>query len=907
MSSVLELEASIPDILIERDSEMYPAVSPSQVLGTVVEGLVSYIEAPFFWLQREPDTVGALCAGHVGDVETGQAVGPGDCVTGRWEEDWYRGVVVEERESEFRVNFVDWGNTESVAKGDVRKSVKEEMAAVVGALKCSLVEEGEGWEDELQTTDYMVRLRCVAVYDGVLFMSRKLGLDFCMNEELSGEVMQVSQGKSAWFFPSSLQASLDAMMDQLDLLASSLTPLPITDVFTGQLCGATFSEDEGMYRAEIISVGKNVVEVLFIDYGNTEEKSMQDLFMLPKAVLNPCPHIVKVKLEDCEKLVSKCGVVIKMQESEGEIIASLVDEGKEVEIKDEGVIKQTGYLEEELPVDVRIPVIVGHVEAVDKVWVTPDKKVEGIVVSNEMVTQVEAKLAFYRSNPTLLDRKSNMHEGDMALAIFTQDSLLYRVRVEEGNMVRFVDYGNTEEKNADELYEVPEELLKFPVGAVRVTIAHNNLVKNNEDIDINIVDAKLKIRPLCLAMGEDGRVIFYHEDLKLSFFEYDNPENLISQKGKIIEVGLDDHDESSEAGAKYDLVRIPVDVTYVESVESVWVIKMSDKPALEEMMDKLANLMDELAPVVDICEEDVVIAMSSDDELYRGKVVSIKNKLVRVRLVDYGMLKDISTDRLWKLPDGFRKPDFMAELIMVEGVGGFVNSPENIGLLDMQLNRDGVVMVLNEDSKASFWINDEKLLFTLRNPSGGGQGWRVGDEVTYWTEESKRWGKGVISSLGENMAAVQGGVGDIHDVEYKNLKSPLMPVEALNLVEVELGGSENNDEKREGGNGDKVEAKYSFQDVYNKNKSTKPTFVFPNPSKMNVDNDGEYNTGKAEEKVKSEDILAQSFPPSQPYAEHEFKSVSPEAPKLNTEEHLAMKNNLQKTSNGRFFSNKQTL
>ena len=167
----------------------------------------------------------------------------------------------------------------------------------------------------------------------------------------------------------------------------------------------------------------------------------------------------------------------------------------------------------------------------------------------------------------------------------------------------------------------------------------------------------------------------------------------------------------------------------------------------------------------------------------------------------------------------------------------------------------------------------------------------MGDEVTYWTEENKRWGKGVICSLGENMAAVQGGVGDIHEVQYKNLKYPGMPVEALNLVEVELGGSENNDEKREGGNGYKVEAKCSFEDVYNKNKSTKPTFVFPNPSKMNVDNDGEHNTGKAEEKVKSEDILAQSSPPSQPYAE---QRVSPEAPKLNTEGHR------QKTSNGRF-------
>ena len=41
-----------------------------------------------------------------------------------------------------------------------------------------------------------------------------------------------------------------------------------------------------------------------------------------------------------------------------------VDEGKDVEIKDEVVVKQTDYLEEKLPADVRIPVILGHVEAV---------------------------------------------------------------------------------------------------------------------------------------------------------------------------------------------------------------------------------------------------------------------------------------------------------------------------------------------------------------------------------------------------------------------------------------------------------------------------------------------------------------------------------------------------------------
>ena len=40
------------------------------------------------------------------------------------------------------------------------------------------------------------------------------------------------------------------------------------------------------------------------------------------------------------------------------------------------------------------------------------------------------------------------------------------------------------------------------------------------------------------------------------------------------------------------------------------------------------------------------------------------------------------------------KPDFMAELVVVEGLGGLVNSHENIELLDMQLNRDGFPILL---------------------------------------------------------------------------------------------------------------------------------------------------------------------------------------------------------------------
>merc|ERR1719318_1392483 len=85
-------------------------------------------------------------------------------------------------------------------------------------------------------------------------------------------------------------------MDQLEQLASSLTALPASHVFPGQLCAARYSQDEAMYRAEVISVKDQVVRVMFIDYGNTEEKTILEVFMMPEELLVPPPYAATLEL-----------------------------------------------------------------------------------------------------------------------------------------------------------------------------------------------------------------------------------------------------------------------------------------------------------------------------------------------------------------------------------------------------------------------------------------------------------------------------------------------------------------------------------------------------------------------------------------------------------------------------------
>ena len=60
----------------------------------------------------------------------------------------------------------------------------------------------------------------------------------------------------------------------------------------------------------------------------------------------------------------------------------------------------------------------------------------------------------------------------MAIERSEEDGGLGKVKVDrvsgEGFLVRFIDYGNVEEKRCDELYAVPEGFDKIPAGAFLV-------------------------------------------------------------------------------------------------------------------------------------------------------------------------------------------------------------------------------------------------------------------------------------------------------------------------------------------------------------------------------------------------------------------------------------------------------
>ena len=73
-----------------------------------------------------------------------------------WEEDWYRGLVLERRAQGALVKFVDYGNEDEMDDAVLRAATSVERAVPPLALPCRLVGDMAAWRGALEATEYQV-------------------------------------------------------------------------------------------------------------------------------------------------------------------------------------------------------------------------------------------------------------------------------------------------------------------------------------------------------------------------------------------------------------------------------------------------------------------------------------------------------------------------------------------------------------------------------------------------------------------------------------------------------------------------------------------------------------------------------------------------------------------------------
>ena len=95
----------------------------------------------------------------------------------------------------------------------------------------------------------------------------------------------------------SLDGPREELMDKVEV--AKLGKLEEVDV--GLLAATIFSEDEALYRVEVLSKKGTEVEVRYCDYGNVGRKAVKELYMLPDDLASQQKLAVKVKVEGVKR------------------------------------------------------------------------------------------------------------------------------------------------------------------------------------------------------------------------------------------------------------------------------------------------------------------------------------------------------------------------------------------------------------------------------------------------------------------------------------------------------------------------------------------------------------------------------------------------------------------------------
>jgi len=176
-----------------------------------------------------------------------------------------------------------------------------------------------------------------------------------------------------------------------------------------------------------------------------------------------------------------------------------------------------------------VSVIVGLVETVDKVWVTPRQPVEDIT---RKLKELNVK-----ENCEEVSRK-NFSSKAVYAGKFSGDDKYYRCQIVGGffsdTIVRLIDFGITE--SVTNLYILPE-IFSFPAPlAVQVYLDGMQAVTDT-DKNRRKVEKKLRSKRITVIVNDKGIATFFKGDKEVSFTkEESKSKKIVSQPTKLLDV-----------------------------------------------------------------------------------------------------------------------------------------------------------------------------------------------------------------------------------------------------------------------------------------------------------------------------------------------------------------------------------
>ncbi|PSN43927.1 hypothetical protein C0J52_03669 [Blattella germanica] len=384
-----------PDLLkdIGPEEEMEP-LQPLPVLSESMTVWVSHVDGPTsLWLQRisdsellaqllediyqfyEIDGKGEMFNGSVGSLCAAKSVN---------DEQWYRGRVISLNSEDgfFKIQFVDYGNTENLPESNVMNLDASLYTPYVQALCATLPVENQEKENIASTLidmtsdkEFIAKFAykfenkwMVDLYEnGKSLCNTLLELELieklpnypfppeeeveCLvstastNTPAANETIFISHVNSPSSFWIQFQKNSSEIEEMEERLLQGITFPELNTVVEGSLCAATYS-DELWYRAKILKQTVESYEVLFIDYGNTamtaDVKALPEDLLTISPLAKHCsllpPPTVRWSEKAKDKLIEKAAdgsmpFTIDILDEGDPAIVSLYEDGNKIEIE----------------------------------------------------------------------------------------------------------------------------------------------------------------------------------------------------------------------------------------------------------------------------------------------------------------------------------------------------------------------------------------------------------------------------------------------------------------------------------------------------------------------------------------------------------------------------------------------
>ncbi|RZB39064.1 maternal protein tudor [Asbolus verrucosus] len=406
---------------------------------------------------------------------------------------WYRGRVVSFDDSRAQVNYLDYGNSESVGFDALRELTIDFLDV---QLMCVSVSVNMATENLLNQSVVVDLTFTEAGLEGTVRQEQIL--EVVAAEEVVPEVVEcpvevpescgievvLSHADSPSDFYLQLAESIGAIEELQATLQEQVAEMAdMENTVIGVLCAAPYSLDQQWYRALILDADSDITTVRFVDYGNTDvlDNQMTRVKTLPPHLLSLEVHATRCRLkikpvdEDwgsaaSERFEQLCSIepltAEFINQDEKTNYVELFSKGTNVR---EVLIEENLALpDEELP-EAKSVGFVSHLNSPSEFWIQLENCIDELEWVAEQLSGAEG-----------FAELEDLAPGTLCAALFPDDQMWYRARILSNTVagieVLFVDYGNS--CTSCSLRELPEDLIMLAPLAQKCSLQKPETLTN---------------------------------------------------------------------------------------------------------------------------------------------------------------------------------------------------------------------------------------------------------------------------------------------------------------------------------------------------------------------------------------------------------------------------------------------